>query len=176
MRAHALHRERHFRRIVLGKDRTLQAMTIETPQHGHFLRRGARRALHPLAVRHLQGENVRRGLRKVEVELRGAARFDRCRCRLEHVPDRAHGDVISAGGEPVLRKTVLPLRVGADRNHDGGARALGADYNAFHFSFLREDSCRSAPPGRGFEPSPDGSLRSAKPAGPCSSLRRRTIS
>jgi hypothetical protein len=63
MRGHALQRERHFRRIVLGKERTLQAMTIVTPQHGHFLPGRARRALHPLAVRHLKGENVRRGLR-----------------------------------------------------------------------------------------------------------------
>ena len=41
------------------------------------------------------------------------------------------------GGQPVLRKTVLSLRVGADRNHDGRARALGADHDAFHFSFFR---------------------------------------
>ena len=177
MRAHALHRDRHFRRIVLGEERTLQAMTIETSQQCHFLRGRARRALHPLAVGHLQGENVRRGLRELEVELRGAARLYRCHCRLERVADGTHGDVISTGGEPVLRKTVLPLRVGADRNHDGRARALGADHDAFHFSFFR----------RGYGAGQRrravvlshrrmARRRSAKPAGPCSSLRQRTIS
>ncbi len=37
-----------------------------------------------------------------------------CNSRLERVPDSTDRDVISTGGEPVLRKTVLPLRVGAD--------------------------------------------------------------
>ncbi len=137
MRRHALHDDRHFRCIFLGKDRTLQAVTIETSQQCHFLLVRARRALKPLAVGHLQGENIRRGLGEANVEFRGAAGLYRCRCRLERVADGTHGDVISTGREPVLRETVLPLRVGADRNHDGRARALGADHNAFHFSFLR---------------------------------------
>ena len=137
MRGHALQRECQFRRIFGGKDRTLQAMTIETPQDRHFLRGRARRTLHPLAVGHLQGEKVRGGLHKAQVKVRGAAGFDRCRGRLERVPDRTYRDVISSGGEPVLRETVLPLRVGADRNHDGRARALGADHDTFHVSFLR---------------------------------------
>jgi hypothetical protein len=85
MRAHTLHRERHFRRILLGKERTLQAVAIETPQQGHFLPGCTRRTLHPLTVGHLKCQNVRRGLREPEVELRGAARLYRCRCRLECV-------------------------------------------------------------------------------------------
>src|SRR5258708_38062247 len=105
MRRHALHRNRHFRRIVLGKERALQAVTIETAQQGHFLPGRTGRALHPLAVGHLKGENVRRGLREPEVELRGAARLYRCRCRLERVPDGTDGDVISTWSEPVLGKT-----------------------------------------------------------------------
>jgi hypothetical protein len=111
-------------------------MTIETSQHGHFLPRRTRRALHPFAVGHLQGENVRRSLREAQIELR-RARLYRSGRRLERVPDRTDGDVIGTGGEPVLRKTVLPLRIGADRNHDGRARSLGADHNAFHFSFFQ---------------------------------------
>src|SRR5258708_29347237 len=113
MRGHALHGERHYRRFFLGKERTLQAVTIETPQHGHLLSGRAWRALNPLAVRHLKGENVRRGLREPEIELRRATRLYRCRCLLERVPAGTDGNVISTGGEPVLRKTVLPLRVGA---------------------------------------------------------------
>src|ERR1700674_4330090 len=127
MRAHALHRERHFRRILLGEERTLQAVTIETPQQGHLLPGRTRRALHPLTVGHLKCENVRRGLREPEVELRGVARLYRCRYRLLVVLGGRDGDVISTWDEPVPGKTVLPLRVGADRNHDGGARPLGAD-------------------------------------------------
>src|SRR5262249_272048 len=94
-------------------------------------------ALNPFAVGHLKGENVRRGLREPEIELRRATRLYRCGCPLERVPDGTDGNVISTGGEPVLRKTVLPLSVGAHRNHDGRARELGAHHNAFHFSFFR---------------------------------------
>src|SRR5262249_56165960 len=127
----------------LGKEGTLQAMTIETSQHCEFLPRRARRALKKLAVGHLKGENIRRGLRERKIELRGAARLYRCRCRLERAPDGTDGDVISPGGEPVLRKTVHPLSVGADRNHDGRARLLGADDHTFHLAFFR----RSYTPG-----------------------------
>ena len=91
----------------------------------------------PLAVGQLEGQLVDRGLRESQVDLRGAARLDRGRRRLQRVADRAHRDVVCAGLEPVFRKTVLPLRVGADRNHDGRTRALGANHNAFHFSFVR---------------------------------------
>src|SRR5215831_4282759 len=101
MRGHALHRERHLRRIFLGKERTLQAVAIETPQHGHLLSGRAWRALNPLAVRHLKGENVRRSLREPKVELRGAARFYRRRGRIERVPDGTDGDVINTGDEAV---------------------------------------------------------------------------
>ena len=136
VRRHALHRVRHFRRIFLGEHRTLQAMTIETSQQPDFLLGRPRRAENPLAVGQLKGKHVRAGLREPEVELRRAARSYRCLGRRQRVADGAHGDVIVAGGEPVFWKTVLPLRVGADRNHDGRARALGADHNAFHLSFF----------------------------------------
>src|SRR6202521_1535987 len=111
MRAHALHRERHFRRILLGEERTLQAVTIETPQQGHLLPGRTRRALHPLTVGHLKCENVRRGLREPEVELRGVARLYRCRCRLECVPGGTDGDVISTGTSRARGKWYCPCAV-----------------------------------------------------------------
>jgi hypothetical protein len=59
MRPHALHRDCHFLRIVLGKERTLQAMTIETFQQLHFLGGRAWRALHQLGVGQLQARALR---------------------------------------------------------------------------------------------------------------------
>ena len=176
VRRHALQRVRHFRRIFLREDRTLHAMTIETPQQSQFLLVRARRAQDPLAVRHLKGQNVRRGLREPKVELRGAGRSYRCLGRRERVPDGAHGDVVVTGGEPVFRKTVLPLRVGADRNHDGRAGALGADHNAFHLSFFaRGHGAGQRRRAAVLRHRRIARLRSAKPAGPCSPMRRRTI-
>src|SRR5262249_38745936 len=84
-----------------------------------------------------------------QIERRGLAGLDlRGRLAVEIVADRADGDGVRAGLEPVRREAVAAVLVGDDRDGDDSTGLLGTDYDAFHGAFGRRGDLAGERVGR----------------------------